>query len=162
MAESPRDRYCRKNWQSFADVLLQRTTLVGFVSSWKIHTVECCFVLGSYEYVHDYELFLMQLKRIFPTFSRINQHEPSFERLSRYAVFNENKPFFHTDIHAKYYWCFSFWCLKMPQSHDMSHEDYALLAHAKHRCFLEQQPKLTLRGLSWGERKTRLNSCISY
>ena len=30
------------------DVLLPRTTFVGFASSWKTHTVDCCFVSGSY------------------------------------------------------------------------------------------------------------------
>ncbi|GFT74702.1 hypothetical protein NPIL_168241 [Nephila pilipes] len=29
------------------DVLLPRTTFVVFASSWKTHTVDCCFVSGS-------------------------------------------------------------------------------------------------------------------
>lgn len=121
-----------------------RTTMNGFGSFWKTHTVDCAWfqdhisismILRLCRY---YKLLLMHPERISSTFSCINQHELPFERLSGYPVSNTKKPFSNAIVH----WYLSYLCLRMPLSQDMSHDDQVLSVHAEHWCCLAQQPML--------------------
>ena len=88
------------------EVFAPRTSFIRFGSSSKTHTVDCCFVSGSYVYIHYSSpvtilyTFLKHCDRILRTFLYTNRHEPFFERMSNCAVSNEKKSFLRPGVSA--------------------------------------------------------------
>lgn len=124
------------------DVLLSQRFFVGLGFSWKTHAVDFCFVPGSYAQIHVlylckcYTQPLIKHVLIYFTFLCTNRYEPFFKRLSNYA-----------GSYAILFYCQTFkqyvidtHHINIQRSHGMSHNDLAVIVHAKHRYFLSEQP----------------------
>ena len=133
----------RRNRPPFASKwFFPQTTFVGFGSSSKTHTVDYCFVSGSYAQIHDSStVTIVQTYFEAPPsyFCNIFLHQSSvFERWSNFAGSNENKSFLRPAIHAILNVCCWTTCPRMPLSYGISHDNIALSVHARHQCSLAQ------------------------
>ena len=110
-----------------------QTSFVGFGSCSKTHMIDCCFVSGSMipHLWWSYKRLLRHRHRIFQHF-----YAPIDLRLFwAIAGSNENKHFLRPGVHA-------ISNTGGRNAHGMSNDDFALLAHSRHQCFLSQRALL--------------------